>query len=101
MLAVLLTSAIMIAAMHDRKSYAALRDIQPSGQPPNPEVTPQYDRNPSALLDAYRHVEVASVSDAIEHLLGKRMYLSHRMQPLGSPGDARASACASFPTLGP
>jgi regulator of RNase E activity RraA len=26
---------------------------------------------------------VASVSDAIEQLLGKRMYLSHRMQPLG------------------
>src|SRR5690348_9873094 len=36
----------------------------------------------SALLAAYRHVEVASVSDAIEQLLQKRMYLSHRMQPL-------------------
>lgn len=34
------------------------------------------------LLEAYRHVEVASVSDAIEQLLGRRMYLSHRMQPL-------------------
>ena len=42
------------------------------------------DRNlsPEALLEAYRHVEVASVSDAIEQLLGRRMYLSHRMQPL-------------------
>jgi regulator of RNase E activity RraA len=34
------------------------------------------------LLQAYRRVEVASVSDAIEQLLGRRMYLSHRMQPL-------------------
>jgi len=36
--------------------------------------------DPSALLAAYRHVEVASVSDAIEQLSHKRMYLSHRMQ---------------------
>jgi regulator of RNase E activity RraA len=39
-------------------------------------------RSPENLLEAYRHVEVASVSDAIEQLLGRRMYLSHRMQPL-------------------
>lgn len=38
--------------------------------------------SPENLLEAYRHVEVASVSDAIEQLLGRRMYLSHRMQPL-------------------
>lgn len=36
----------------------------------------------AALIDAYRHVEVASVSDALEQVLGKRMYMSHRMQPL-------------------
>jgi len=42
----------------------------------------QYVHDPSALLAAYRQVEVASVSDAIEQLFGKRMYLSHRMQPL-------------------
>lgn len=35
-----------------------------------------------SLLQSYRHVEVASVSDAVEQLLGKRMYLSHRMHPL-------------------
>jgi regulator of RNase E activity RraA len=39
-------------------------------------------KDPSALLAAYRHVEVASVSDAIEQLDGKRMYLSHRMQAI-------------------
>jgi regulator of RNase E activity RraA len=35
-----------------------------------------------ALLDSYRHVEVASVSDALEQLTGRKMYLSHRMQPI-------------------
>jgi regulator of RNase E activity RraA len=36
----------------------------------------------SELLTGFRHVEVASVSDAIEQLLGKRMYMTHRMRPL-------------------
>jgi regulator of RNase E activity RraA len=35
-----------------------------------------------ALLADFRHVEVASVSDALEQLTGKRMYMSHRMQAL-------------------
>ncbi len=34
------------------------------------------------LIDAYRHVEVASVSDALEQLTGRRMYMSHKMQPI-------------------
>ena len=42
----------------------------------------EHIRSPEDLLEGYRHVEVASVSDAIEQLLGQRMYLSHRMQPL-------------------
>lgn len=83
-LPVFLVSAFTISAMHGPESYAAIDDIQASGQSPNPEVRTQYYRDPAALLDAYRHVEVASVSDAIEQLLGKRMYLSHRMRPLGS-----------------
>lgn len=36
----------------------------------------------AALLDGYRHVEVASVSDAMEKLTGQRMYMSHRMRPI-------------------
>ena len=36
------------------------------------------------LLDGFRHVEVASVSDAIEQLAGKRMYMTHRMRPIFS-----------------
>ena len=35
-----------------------------------------------ALLDGYRHVEVASVSDALEKMSGQRMYMSHRMRPI-------------------
>lgn len=36
----------------------------------------------AALLDGYRHVEVASVSDALEKITGQRMYLSHRLRPI-------------------
>jgi hypothetical protein len=36
----------------------------------------------AALLDGFRHVEVASVSDAIEKLSGQRLYMSHRMRPI-------------------
>jgi len=36
----------------------------------------------SSMIADFRHVEVASVSDAIEQLTGKRMYMSHRMRPI-------------------
>jgi regulator of RNase E activity RraA len=36
----------------------------------------------SALIAEYRRVEVASVSDALEQLTGKRMYMTHRMHPI-------------------
>jgi len=35
-----------------------------------------------ALVADFRRVEVASVSDALEQLTGKRMYMSHRMHPI-------------------
>jgi regulator of RNase E activity RraA len=38
--------------------------------------------DPAALLAGYRHVEVASVSDALEQLTGHKMYMSHRMRPI-------------------
>jgi len=41
-----------------------------------------YTRNPGEMLTAFRHVEVASVSDAEEQLMDQRTYLSHRMQAL-------------------
>jgi regulator of RNase E activity RraA len=36
----------------------------------------------ASILDGYRHVEVASVSDAMEKVTGKKMYMSHRMRPI-------------------
>jgi regulator of RNase E activity RraA len=36
----------------------------------------------SALIEGYRHVEVASVSDAMEKLTGQRIFLTHRMRPI-------------------
>ena len=44
--------------------------------------TPSQLNESEALLDSYRHVEVASVSDALEQLTGRKMYLSHKMQPI-------------------
>jgi regulator of RNase E activity RraA len=35
-----------------------------------------------SLLEGFRHVEVASVSDALEQVLGRRMYMTHRMRPI-------------------
>jgi regulator of RNase E activity RraA len=45
-----------------------------------PEKTPAKDS--AALLQAFRHVEVASVSDALEQIAGQRMYMTHRMQAI-------------------
>jgi regulator of RNase E activity RraA len=36
----------------------------------------------SELVAQFRHVEVASVSDALEQITHKKMYMSHRMQPI-------------------
>jgi regulator of RNase E activity RraA len=49
-----------------------------------PRSHPQQAESTSeaALLDGYRHVEVASVSDALEQLSGRTMFMSHRMRPI-------------------
>ena len=41
-----------------------------------------YANDPAAMIAGYRHVEVSSVSDAIEQLAGKRQYMTHHMQPI-------------------
>ena len=46
--------------------------------------TPNVQLDNAAVLEGFRHTEVASVSDAIEQLTGKRMYMSHRMSPIFS-----------------
>ena len=48
-------------------------------QPAPARLTPTDE---SALVAAFRKVEVASVSDAMEQLAGKKMYMSHRMTPI-------------------
>src|ERR1700730_3725774 len=35
-----------------------------------------------SLLDGFRHVEAASVSDALERITGRKMYMSHQMRPI-------------------
>jgi regulator of RNase E activity RraA len=50
--------------------------------PPRAFSHPAGQLSDTELLDGYRHTEVASVSDALEKLTGRRMYLSHHMQPI-------------------
>ncbi len=45
-----------------------------------PKTAADYAKDPAAMIDAYRHVEVASVSDALEQLYHEKHYMSHHMQ---------------------
>ena len=45
------------------------------------QMTP-INKDDASLIEAYRHVEVASVSDALEQVVGKKMYMTHRMRPI-------------------
>jgi len=36
----------------------------------------------ASFLEGFRHVEVASVSDALEQISGRKMYMTHRMRPI-------------------
>lgn len=47
-----------------------------------PMTQAEYEGNPAAMLEAYRHVEAASVSDAEEQVLHQKHYMSHAMQPI-------------------
>jgi regulator of RNase E activity RraA len=39
-------------------------------------------KDDATLVESFRHVEVASVSDAMEQVIGKKMYMTHRMRPI-------------------
>ena len=54
--------------------------VWPRSARPVQEAPPLLDD--AALLEGFRHVEVASVSDALEQIAGRKMYLSHRMRPI-------------------
>ena len=47
-----------------------------------PKTASEYSADPAAMIEAYRHVEVASVSDAVEQLLHEKRYMTHNMQAL-------------------
>ena|SRR6202142_2046457 len=49
---------------------------------PSASSKPADSGSDAVLLDGYRHAEVASVSDALEKITGRRMYMSHRMRPI-------------------
>ena len=49
---------------------------------PKASSSPTDVNSDAALLNGYRHVEVASVSDAMEKVTGQKAYLSHRMHPI-------------------
>src|SRR5246500_769346 len=44
--------------------------------------SPEIASSDRELIAQFRRVEVASVSDAVEQITGKRMYMTHRMQPI-------------------
>ena len=73
---------LAFVAVSTLRVNAALPSGAQSTAESDAQAAKAYESNPSALIAAYRHVEVASVSDAIEQLLGQRMYLSHKMQPI-------------------
>ncbi len=47
-----------------------------------PLTQAEYERDPERMIEAYRHVEAASVSDAEEQLLHEKHYMSHSMQSI-------------------
>jgi len=47
-----------------------------------PLTQADYERSPALMLEAYRHVEAASVSDAEEQILHEKHYMSHTMQAI-------------------
>jgi regulator of RNase E activity RraA len=47
-----------------------------------PLTAADYERDPARMVEAYRHVEAASVSDAEEQLLHEKHYMSHKVQAI-------------------
>src|ERR1700735_736830 len=47
-----------------------------------PLTEAEYRADPAKMVEAFRHVEAASVSDAEERLLHEKHYMSHRMQSI-------------------
>ncbi len=63
---------------------AVLTLARPSAISAKQEPAAARSNEDSVLLDGFRHVEVASVSDALEQIAGKKMYMTHHMRPIFS-----------------
>jgi regulator of RNase E activity RraA len=61
---------------------ALIASAKPSGTSAKQEITATQAIDDATLLDGFRHAEVASVSDALEQIAGKKMYMTHRMRPI-------------------
>jgi regulator of RNase E activity RraA len=71
-IAVFLVSLCMACALFGGKRLVRAQSVSPVAASTTDGV----------LIANFRRVEVASVSDALEQITGKRMYMSHRMQPI-------------------
>lgn len=47
-----------------------------------PLTSAEYERDPARMIEAFRQVEAASVSDAEEQLLHEKHYMSHKVQSI-------------------
>jgi regulator of RNase E activity RraA len=65
---------ICVAAIAGAAGIAGWADV--------PMTAADYAAHPQQMVDAYRHVEAASVSDAMEQVLHEKRYMSHRMQAI-------------------
>ncbi|HVN20512.1 MAG TPA: RraA family protein [Dongiaceae bacterium] len=72
-------TVLIIATLAILMSSAAVKiGVARAQTSPAPAAT----SSDSDLLPQFRRVEVASVSDALEQITGKKMYMSHHMQPI-------------------
>ena len=69
---------VIVAAL----ALISVAAIQVRGARAQSNSKPAAPLTDSDLVSQFRRVEVASVSDALEQITGKRMYMSHRMQPI-------------------
>ena len=70
---------LVITTMLFATAFIGVRDVVTHAQSTAPNSGAPTD---SDVIARFRRVEVASVSDAMEQQTGKKMYMSHRMQPI-------------------
>jgi regulator of RNase E activity RraA len=74
-----LWAIILVAAATILVAVTEIGTVRAQSTPAPASSAPASDQE---LIAQFRRVEVASVSDALEQITGKRMYMTHRMQPI-------------------